>query len=215
MCSVTKTQSEYMRLGGKLPIEVLELVKAYAKPRYKKSWHFKAMNTLFEVQKKNIMQDVLEIKCPECNNMLLKTRFNNHYRNAQRKYRRQSIGEIYEELNSNNPNLENNGTAYYVLKWNILHLSRNMKFIVDKQGNPIECKNTKMNCYSICGEFVVIILTIFPFLLAFLLGNVDSLPRVLFIVYATSIYHVVKLWPINFIVDWEIIQGWTLELEDI
>ena len=208
MCSITKTQSEYMRLGGKLPNEVLEHIKAYAEPRYKISWHFKAMNTLFKHQKNIMMPCVIAAKYPELNHMLLRTRFNKHYRNAQRKYRRQSIGEIYEEIYE-----EISFTP--LLKRDILAVASSLKFEVDDKGSPIVCDYITLNRYSFTCEIVIVILTMIPVITACVSMNTGYFPRLLLLLHTSIIHYIIATLPTICLFDWEILEELIFEQHHI
>ena len=149
-------QFEHERLGFKFPPEVEALIKEYAQPIYKLPTHFKAMNTLFVFQKRHLMRFALEWIYPSYNNPLRHTRFNNAYRKAQQKYRKQPIGEIYEELTEIIP-----GTRIFAPDWfkiDILNSSRRLKFVTNKQGQPLECNSIPMYCNNIYTEMLIVIM---------------------------------------------------------
>ena len=153
--TTSSRQFERERLHFKLPPEVEALIKEYAQPMYKLPTHFKAMNTLFIYQKKHIMRFALELIYPSYNNPFRHTRFNNEYRKVQQKYRKQQIGEIYEELTEIIP-----GIRLVVSKWfiiDILNSSRRLKFITNKQGRLIECNSITISCYNIYTEVFTVI----------------------------------------------------------
>ena len=87
-----------MRLSGDLPPEVKARIKEYAQPVYRKPIHFNTINTLFQFQKRDMMENVICLMCPSSMDTFCRTRFNYTYRNAMRNYQKQHIGEIYEWL---------------------------------------------------------------------------------------------------------------------
>jgi hypothetical protein len=201
------TRSERVRLCGKLPVEVEAIIKEYAQPRYKISAHFKAMNTLFRFQKGSIMPIVMGLACPECNHPLLQTRLNSKYRRAQIKYNKKPIGEVYEDLVLLLPGLVEPETFMS----DILRSSRTLKFDTDKHGRTIECSSAPLNCCDIYCEIAAAIVIALPLLALFVIPArvfIASLPSMLFIVLVVITQHI-------FDIDWVVLEGWTIELDDL
>ena len=144
--------SECARLEYKFPPEVEALIKEYAQPVYRMPLHFKAVNTLFVFQKRGMMKFALDWMCPECNHPLLKTRMNVNYREAQMKYRKQSIGEIYEQLSFAIFASETHGHGLF--KRDILKTSRNLLFVQDGEGKPVMCNSAPLTCTNIYIEIL-------------------------------------------------------------
>jgi hypothetical protein len=147
-----KPVSECVRLEYKFPAEVEALIKEYAQPIYRSPHHFKAVNTLFVFQKRTLMKFALEWTCPECYHPMLQTRLNVTYREAQIKYRKQSIGEIYEQLSK--IIFESETYSYGIFKRDILKTSRNIVFVRDEKGIPIMCNSAPMSCVNIYVEIL-------------------------------------------------------------
>lgn len=147
-----KPVSECARLGYTLPPEVEALIKEYSQPMYRLPLHFKAINTLFVFQKRGLMRFALEWTCPECTNILLQTRLNVRYREAQMRYRRLAIGEIYEELSR--AIFASEIHAQGLFRRDILKTSRNLIFVQDNSGKPISYNSAPMNCANVYVEIL-------------------------------------------------------------
>jgi len=144
-------ETEHARLGYALPVEVEMLIKEYAQPRYRASAHFKAMNTLFVYQKRGLMPIFLGLACPECDHPLLQTRLNVKYRKAQIMYRKRQLGEIYDDFVRRIPTLVDHES----FKHDMLRCSRNLRFVTDELGRPIETNSSPMNCTDILHRYLL------------------------------------------------------------
>ena len=158
-------ETEHARLGYALPVEVEMLIKEYAQPRYRASAHFKAMNTLFVYQKRGLMPIFLGLACPECDHPLLQTRLNVKYRKAQIMYRKRQLGEIYDDFVHRIPTLVDHES----FKHDMLRCSRNLRFVTDELGRPIETNSSPMNCTDIYCEIATSIVIVLPLLTVYAL----------------------------------------------
>lgn len=146
-----KSETEFLRLGGHLPDEVQMLIKEYAQPRLMHPSHYKSIYMLFQTQKKMMMPIVIGLKYP-IEDIFLRSRFNIYFRKSQIEYRKQQIGEIYEELYENE--LVNTLPPH---KQYIINRSQTLKF----NGNKLQhISSNSMNCSSVYGEIVSIVILI-------------------------------------------------------
>ena len=96
--SVGVMNTEYMRLGGHLPTDLLVLIKEYAQPMYRKPPHFRVYSPMLSGIKSVIIWRLLKQEYPQCRGCAHKEAMNNsHYSRFYRHLLPMQTGELFEE----------------------------------------------------------------------------------------------------------------------
>ena len=90
--------TEYHRLGGHLPVELLDLINEYAQPLYRKPSHYSAYSPLLYGMKMVIVSNALKRNYPQRREFTHDEFMKNH--NHRTRLLAKQTGDLFEEIES-------------------------------------------------------------------------------------------------------------------